>query len=80
MNRNLKSAKIPNNTIVQVFGWVMLKGVEEGRYRVYNLGDGTYQFYKPQGKKPIIRHYITSVDLWVKDSNHPNNNKIVIKI
>jgi hypothetical protein len=56
----------------------MLKKVAEGKYRVKNLHDGTYQFYRPRGKKALWRHYINSVDPWIKSESNPDLNKIVI--
>jgi len=74
--------KIPDGSVVDVEGWIMLKGVPAGTYRVEYGGDEkgrkTYQFFRPRGKKPLARHYESEVDLWVKDEDHPDLNKIVV--
>ena len=70
--------KIPSGSIIQVFGWIMMDGLYEGKFRAQNLGDDTYQFYKPRGRKSVCRHYISSVDVWVKPSGDPNWNRIEI--
>jgi predicted double-glycine peptidase len=73
-----EAAKIPDQALVRVDGFVMLKGLDEGTYRVQDRGDGTYQFYKPRGKRPLARHYTTSVDISVRPEGHRDLNKIVI--
>jgi len=78
--------KIPDNSIVDVRGWVMLKKVGSTRYKVRQGGllgatgkpEGVYWFFKPRGRKPIIGHYASDVDCWVNPANHPNYNKIVL--
>jgi hypothetical protein len=75
--------KIPSGSIVEVHGWVMLEKIDEGRYRIEpgkpcDVRD-TYLFFKPRGKRPIIRHLASSVDLWIRDENDPDLNKIVIE-
>jgi len=70
--------KIPDNSMIDVHGWVMLKKVDCKRYRVRH-GDGSvYWFFRPRGKKPIIGHYGEDVDCWVKPKGHPNNNRIEV--
>lgn len=72
------SARIQHGAQVEVHGFVMLAKVPEGRYKVVNLGDGTYQFYRPRGTKALVRHYISSVDAWIKPQGDEDQNKIVI--
>ncbi len=67
---------------VEVHGFVMLKKVEPGRYRML-LGKGPgsmeiFWFYRPRGRKCIIGHYADDVLGMVKPADHPNLNKIVI--
>jgi len=80
--------KIPNGALVQVDGWVMLQGLPEGRYRVYydaykDRNDRIqvrkiYCFYRPRGKKCLVRHYMDNVDIMVKPADSSDFNKIVI--
>lgn len=59
-------------SIIEVHGWVMLAGLDAGKYKVQSMpeyhGQPTYQFTKPKGKKVVARHYTTSVDAWVSDN------------
>jgi hypothetical protein len=64
--------KLKLNDKVHVHGWVMLKGME-GILKVSKIDDISYWFTKPNGKKILCRHYINSVDLWVKNVD---NNRI----
>ncbi len=72
--------KIPNNSLIKVSGWVMLKKVEAGKtYRIkyqqiknYPL---IYRFHTPNGDEPIIGHYANDVDCW---TNTKNLNRIEI--
>ena len=82
--------KIPNKAIVAISGFVMLGSVEGGReYRIehgapHNNRE-TYAFYRPRGKKAIIRHYVSDVDPFVVEQGATENkvvsqwNKITIK-
>lgn len=72
--------KIEKSAIVRVYGWVMLANVDEGRYRVVNMGDDTYQFYRPRGKKPLTRHYANSVDHWIKPNGTDNNGIEIVEV
>ena len=65
--------KIAQSAIVRVYGFVMLQRVDEGKYRVKNLGDGTYQFYRPRGRKPLVRHGSGFVDPWIKANGEDLN-------
>ena len=66
--------------IIEVIGWVMLKGLDDGkRYKVariekHFMGD-VYYFSKPKGKKIVIGHYCYDVDGYI---NNSNNNRIEI--
>ena len=67
---------------VEVHGWVMLKKVPAGRYRMLlTKGNGNMEifwFFRPKGKKCIIGHYADNVACWCKPADHPNLNKIVL--
>lgn len=74
--------KLKVGDIIEVHGWVMLAKLDEGKYRVKNVGvyHGIefYDFSKPRGKKTIVRHATADVDLSVKGLDNPDNNKIVV--
>jgi len=67
--------------MIQVFGWVMLNKLDEGRYRVKRVGaihgQLTYTFARPKGRIGIITHYASNVDPWLRDTADPDLNKIV---
>lgn len=71
--------KVKGSALIEVDGWVMLNKVDEGKYRIKNLGDGTYGFYKPNSKKQIIRHYCKDVDSWIRDHSKDLNRIRVVK-
>lgn len=64
---------------IRVVGWIMLRGLEEGDYRVASIGryhgQPTYSFTKPRGKRIVAVHFCTSVDGWI---NPRNQNRIDI--
>jgi hypothetical protein len=75
--------KLKENDVILVHGWVMLQKVEGGtKYRVSKIdsryGHATYTFARPRGSKAIITHYAENVDPWIRDSNHPDLNRIEI--
>lgn len=65
--------KLKLNDKIKVHGFVMMKGIE-GELKVYKIDEVSYWFTKPKGTKVVCRHYISSVDLWVNNSE--NNNRI----
>lgn len=74
--------KLKVGDIIEVFGWCMLNKLDAGKYRVSVVSDKhsnqfIYSFTKPKGRKVIIRHYVSDVDPWLRDANHPDLNKIV---
>ena len=70
---------IPNNSIVEVFGWPMLDRIDSGKYKIeVDEEREIYWFKKPKGRKTIIGHYAFNVDCWIQTMDHPNLNKIVI--
>jgi hypothetical protein len=48
-------------TVIKVHGWVMLKGLDSGMYKVISQDDYSYTFAKPKGTKAICRHYKSDV-------------------
>jgi hypothetical protein len=70
---NLKSG-----ILVQVHGFVMLKGLNQGIYKVLYQDEISYTFAKRKSKKPICRHYKNSVNGMVKSFADGNNNGIQI--
>lgn len=72
--------KLEVGDVVCVHGWVMLKGLEDGEcYRVLRRDAQSYTFARPRGKKPIVRHYITSVDRWLRPAGHGDLNRIEVQ-
>lgn len=74
--------KLNQGDIIEVFGWVMLKGIATGKYKILKVrqvnGQDVYDFARPHGRKPLISHYAKDVDPWLRDSYyHPDINRIV---
>lgn len=66
--------------IIEVHGWVMLKGlVDGGKYKVTRIektqDDSIYFFSKARGNKEIIGHYAYNIDMMI---NSNNGNRIEI--
>ena len=78
--------KLKVGSIILVHGWIMTKGLDGGqKYRVESMPDhygiGTYQFTKARGKNVVCRHYIGDIDVWVREKDHPDLNRIeVVKL
>jgi hypothetical protein len=80
--------KCGDKYLVDVHGFIMCKGVSQGEYRIeitelknkYLGRDGALiaDFYKPKGKKRIVRHFISDIMLDY-DSDY-NYTKILKKI
>jgi len=74
-------SKLSVGSIVEVHGWVMLGGLSPGKYRIKKIdivsGHEVYNFCKPLGSKVLARHYVSSVDAWVRDVNSEDLNKVV---
>jgi hypothetical protein len=73
--------KLAPGQVIRVDGWVMLKGVEAGLYRIKSVsdihGNRVYDITRKRGDRIIARHYVTSVDPWVRDNpDDPDLNKI----
>jgi hypothetical protein len=74
-------SKLNEGDIIQVNGWIMLSGLDSGKYKVHHLfkshGDLAYAFVKyPRGKKQI-GHYVSSVDGKVENKACLNNITII---
>jgi hypothetical protein len=66
--------------LVEVHGWIMCKGVNSGKYRIEisdYRGDLIATFYKPKGKKPIVRHYLD--DIMIDNTGRNLNRTEIIK-
>ncbi|MFW5891193.1 MAG: hypothetical protein ACOCUI_03145 [bacterium] len=75
--------KLKQGDIIEVHGFVMLRKVE-GKLRVDEVfnykGILVYRFCKPRGKKTIVCHSVTDVDMWLEreDEDEESLNKIKI--
>jgi hypothetical protein len=67
-----------SGTVIKVHGWVMLKGLEEGMYRIISQDNISYTFAKPKGTKAICRHYKSSVDGKLECFNRGDLNGIEV--
>lgn len=71
--------KLKVGDVIEVIGWVMLKNLNEGKYKVSSIGqhfgEDVYYFSKPKGKKEIVGHYVSDVDMSIDERN---NNRIEI--
>lgn len=75
--------KLKIGSVILVHGWIMTKGLDSGqKYRVQSMpnhhGILTYQFAKAKSKNVVARHYVSSVDAWIRTKNHPDLNRIEI--
>lgn len=65
---------------IKVFGWVMLRGLDEGTYRVSHItmlyGNPTYSFIRSGSRRIACRHYAADVDAWLRPAGHADNNRI----
>ncbi len=65
--------------LVEVHGWIMCKGIDSGKYRIElsedYKGSLTATFYKPKGKKPIVRHYLD--DIMIDNTRNLNRTEII---
>jgi hypothetical protein len=57
--------KLKENDIIQVHGWIMLKGME-GKLKVEKVDQFSYWFTRPAGNKIVARHLISDVDRFFK--------------
>ena len=74
--------KLEEGYKIKVSGFIMLKDLDPGKYRVHRVyeffGRTAYSFTKPSGKQVVARHYASSVDAWIRPKGHPDLNKIEI--
>lgn len=72
--------KLKIGDIIEVHGFVMLEGLNPGRYRVKDIGEYKgipyYAFTLPKGKKVIVKHKVSSVDYSLSNQNNPDLNKM----
>lgn len=66
--------KLKVGDVIDVHGFVMLKGIE-GSLKVLKIDDISYYFTRPKGKKVVARHYFSDIDRWV-DTNISDINYI----
>lgn len=76
------SNKLRLGDVVRVDGWVMLKGLEAGSYRVCAVGAiagrVAYSFSRAKGRLVKAKHYADAVDAWVRPGDSEDLNKIVV--
>lgn len=66
--------KLKVGDIIEVIGFVMMKNLNGGqKYRLSRIGTHcgkpVYWFTKAKGKKEVVGHYVSEVDLWVGTNN-----------
>ena len=60
---------------IKVFGWVMMKGLDDNRiYKVIKQDAISYTFKHKQNKP--IRHYKDNIHLWIKSNDETDLNHI----
>ena len=69
--------------VIQVNGWVMLQGMEDGqKYKVARIQksgfNNIYFFTKARGKKIVVGHSTSDIDMCI-NSQYGNNNIEIIK-
>ena len=73
--------KLKEGDIIIVYGWVMLKGLTEGKWRVREVkpcnGITTYYFSRPRGNKNIVAFYYHQIDGCIRDNEDGNRIEIV---
>lgn len=78
-------SKLREGSVIKVFGWVMLEGIESGKqYKIDSVfqhnGNDAYRFIKyPRGKKVFVAHRARDVDLWIGNPRDSNRIEIVNK-
>jgi myosin heavy subunit len=74
--------KLKVGDIIEVHGFVMLKGLDGGnKYKVAKISEKNrrhvYWFSKARGKKIVIGHYTSDVDMLVHDNSDYNFIRIM---
>jgi hypothetical protein len=74
--------QIGDQYLVEVRGWIMCAKVESGRYRIeigkHRSGSLVATFYRPRGKKPLVRHFVD--DIMLSDGENLNGTVILKKL
>jgi hypothetical protein len=77
-----QTTKLQVGDVIEVHGWVMLQGLDAGKYVVTRVeeyyGQPTYSFRKRGGRKTAARHYAGQVDAWIRPVGDPDINRIEI--
>ena len=74
----MNNTGLKQGQIIQVKGWIMLKGLDEGIYKVLNQDQYSYTFAKHKGKKAICRHYKKDVDGRINLNDQESNCIIIL--
>jgi hypothetical protein len=74
----MNNEKLIIGTKIQVHGWIMLKGLNQGLYKILSQDNFSYTFSKINGKKAICRHYINSIHNSINCYNRGDNNGIQV--
>jgi hypothetical protein len=75
---NYFTYSIPDNTKVKINGFVMLKGLDDGKTFTVKRNDakGIYWFCVPKTGRKVIGHYMDSVDSSLRCFERGDNNCI----
>ena len=77
-------SKLKEGDRIFVQGFVMLQGLESGTaYQVAHIrdyfGNPAVAFRRVGGKKIVARHYLDSVETWIRDLESEDLNKIIVE-
>lgn len=73
-----------NTKLISVHGFVMVRNLNDGcKYKITERVDPkygmVYDVRKPLGKKVIVTHYKSTIDLWISDDvNRINRIEIIL--
>jgi hypothetical protein len=72
--------KLKAGDIIEVHGWIMLKGLTEGKWKVKEVkpfgGTPAYYLTRPRGKK-VIGFYYHQIDGCIRDTEDGNRIEIL---
>jgi len=78
--------KVGDKFLVEVHGWIMCRDVPSGVYRIeiedvhhYSQTRLVATFYRPRGRKPLVRHYLEDIMLDIACQNL-NGTRIIKKM
>jgi hypothetical protein len=71
-------AKLKAGDVIRVHGWPMLAKLEGGTmYRILSVTDyygrETYSIARTRSVRPLVRHYATDVDAWLREQTEDFN-------